>query len=274
MKLPFDPAQLETKQIFFASKDGTKIPMFVTAKKGLVLDGTHPTILTAYGAGGVSITPYFPAEAVPWLEHGGVLAVVNVRGGGEYGEAWHLAGKGRKRQTSLDDFIAAGEALIASKYTSRTHLGAVGVSGGGFLVAAVLMQRPELFGAVTPVAGVHDLLRFQLFGQGAGWQEDFGHPADAGDFAVLRKISPLHNVRAGTKYPAVFVVTSDHDVRVAPLHSYKLAAALQAAQIAPHPIVLRVETDTGHGGSTRISQTIEQESDIYAFFARELGLQL
>jgi prolyl oligopeptidase len=199
---------------------------------------------------------------------------VNVRGGGEYGEAWHLAAKRHKRQTCLDDFIAAGEWLVANKWTTPTRLGAIGYSGGGFLVGAVLVQRPELFGAVVPAAGVHDLLRFQLFGQGAGWQEDFGHPDDPADFPTLRSVSPLHNVRAGTHYPAMLVTTSDHDVRVAPLHSYKFAAALQAAQGGTRPILLRVQTDSGHGGGALISQEVEQNTEIYAFFADALGLSL
>ena len=269
----FDASAFETKQIFFASKDGTKVPMFVTAKKGLVLDGSHPTIMTAYGFGGVPSLPYFDGPMIPWLERGGMAVLVNIRGGGEYGEAWHRASMTTHRQTGFDDFIGAGEWLIANKYTSTSHLGAVGTSGGGMLVGAVTVERPDLFGATVPIAGVLDLLRFQLFGQGAGWQTDLGSPDDATEFAALYKISPLHNVRA-TNYPAIFVITSDHDVRVAPLHSYKFAAALQTAQRGPGRILLRVETESGHGGGSTVAQEIEQQTDVLAFFARNLGLPL
>ncbi|HEY0989212.1 MAG TPA: prolyl oligopeptidase family serine peptidase [Kofleriaceae bacterium] len=244
--VPFDTAGYETRQVFFPSKDGTKVPMFITAKKGLALDGTNPTILTAYGFGGISSTPRFSAANISWLERGGVLALVNIRGGGEYGEAWHLAAHRARRQVAYDDFLVAG----------------------------ALMQRPDLFGAVNPHAGVHDLLRFQLFGEGAGWQGDLGSIDDPTEFAALRATSPLHNVRPGTRYPAVLIVTADHDVRVAPLHSYKLAAALQAAQAGPAPILLRVQTKSGHGGGTTRSQAIEQQSERFAFFAANLGLKL
>jgi prolyl oligopeptidase len=273
-QVPFDAAALETRQVFFPSKDGTKVPMFVTARKGLAPDGTHPTVITAYGFGGFSLTPGFDPAMIAWLERGGVYVVVNIRGGGEYGEAWHLAARRTHRQVGLDDFIAAGEWLVANRITSPAHLGAMGTSGGGMLVAAVLDQRPDLFGAVVPIAGVHDLLRFQLFGQGAGWQGDFGSPDDPAEFTVLRAISPLHNVRPGTRYPATFIVTSDHDVRVAPLHSYKLTAALQAAQAGAQPVVMRVQTESGHGGGSTRSQEIEQNTEILGFLAAHLGLAL
>jgi prolyl oligopeptidase len=272
--VPFDAALFETRQVFFPSKDGTKVPMFITARKDIVLDGKNPTIMTAYGFGGISTTPRFDAMKMAWLERGGVSVVVNIRGGGEYGEAWHFAARRTRRQVGLDDFLAAGDWLVANKYTSPAHLGATGGSAGGFLVAAVMMQRPDLFGAVLPFAGVHDLLRFQLFGQGAGWQGDWGSPDVPDEFAVLRAVSPLHNVRAGTRYPAVFVVTADHDVRVAPLHSYKLTAALQAAQAGPAPVLMRVETKSGHGGGTTRAQAIEQQTERYAWFAAHLGLRL
>ena len=273
-RVAFDPAAFETTQVFFPGKDGTRVPMFVTAKKGLAHDGANPTLLTAYGFGGVSSTPRFNPTLIPWLEHGGVSVVVNIRGGGEYGEAWHNAARRAHRQVAYDDFEAAGDFLVASKITSPAHLGATGGSGGGMLVAGALMQRPDLFAAVVPIAGVHDLLRFHLFGQGAGWQGDLGSIDDPAEFAALRATSPLHNVRPGTRYPAVLLITSDHDVRVAPLHSYKLAAALQAAQAGPAPVVLRVETESGHGGGSTRTQAIEQTSEIYAFFAAHLGLRL
>jgi prolyl oligopeptidase len=273
-QVAFDPAGFETTQVFFPSKDGTRVPMFVTARKDLSRDGSHPTILTAYGFGGISSTPGFNPALIPWLEHGGVFALVNIRGGGEYGEAWHNAARRAHRQVAYDDFLAAGDWLIASQITSPTHLGATGGSAGGMLVAGALVQRPDRFAAVVPVAGVHDLLRFHLFGQGAGWQGDLGSLDDPTEFAALRATSPLHNVRSGTRYPAVFLITSDHDVRVAPLHSYKLAAALQAAQAGPAPVVMRVETESGHGGGSTRTQEIEQTSEIFTFFAANLGMQL
>jgi prolyl oligopeptidase len=270
----FDSTAFETKQVFFPSKDGTKVPMFVTAKKGLALDGTNPTIVTGYGFGGIPSTPSFDPAMVAWLERGGVLVLVNIRGGGEYGEAWHKAATRTHRQVAFDDFISAGEWLVANKVTSPRHLGAMGTSGGGMLVGAVTIERPDLFAATVPIAGVLDLLRFQLFGQGAGWQGDMGSPEDPSEFAALYAISPLHNVRAGTRYPAILVVTSDHDVRVAPLHSYKFAAALQAAQGGPGRILLRVETESGHGGGSTISQKIDQGTQILGFLARNLGLSM
>jgi prolyl oligopeptidase len=273
-KVAFDPASFETTQVFFPSKDGTKVPMFITAKKGLARDGNNPTVMTGYGFGGLSFPPYFSATQLPWLEHGGIFVVVNIRGGGEYGEPWHLAARRTHRQLCYDDFLAAGDWLVANHYTSPAHLGAIGTSGGGLLVGGALMQRPDLFGAVVPIGGVHDLLRFQLFGQGAGWQGELGSVDDPAEFATLRATSPLHNVRPGTRYPAVFVVTSDHDVRVAPLHSYKFAAALQAAQAGPAPIVMRVQTESGHGGSNMRSQEIEQSGEIYAFLAAHLGMRM
>ncbi|HEX8115586.1 MAG TPA: prolyl oligopeptidase family serine peptidase, partial [Kofleriaceae bacterium] len=273
-QVAFDPASFETTQVFFPGKDGTQVPMFVTAKKGLPRDGSHPTILTAYGFGGISSTPGFNPTLIAWLEHGGVSALVNIRGGGEYGEAWHNAARRARRQVAYDDFLAAGDWLIASKITSPAHLGAIGGSAGGMLVAGALVQRPDRFAAVVPIAGVHDLLRFQLFGQGAGWQGDLGSLDDPAEFAALRATSPLHNVRSGTRYPAVLIITSDHDVRVAPLHSYKLAAALQAAQSGPAPVVMRVQTESGHGGGSTRTQEIEQSSEIYTFFAANLGMPL
>jgi prolyl oligopeptidase len=239
-----------------------------------VLEGSNPTIMTAYGFGGISLTPWFDPVFISWIERGGVYVLVNIRGGGEYGEPWHLAAKRTHRQTGWDDLIAAGEWLVANKVTSPAHLGAIGTSGGGMLVGGVVVQRPDLFGAVVPIAGVLDLLRFQLFGQGAGWQGDLGSPDDPTEFATLRAVSPLHNVRAGTHYPAIFVVTSDHDVRVPPLHSYKLAAALQAAQAGAAPVIMRVETESGHGGGGLKSQEIDQGTELLAFFAKYLGLPL
>lgn len=270
----FDATQIETKQIFFASKDGTQVPMFVTARKGLALDGSNATLMTGYGCGGIPFLPEFDPAMIAWIERGGVYVIVNIRGGGEYGEAWHLAASRSHRQTGYDDFIAAAEWLIAHRYTSPAHLGNIGTSGGGTLVAAVTVERPDLFGASVPISGVMDLLRFPLFGQGAGWQGDIGSPDDATDFASLYKISPLHNVRAGTRYPAMLVVTEDHDVRVAPLHSYKFVAALQAAQASPARVLLRVQTESGHGGGHMLSQRVDQDTEILSFLAHNLGLDL
>ncbi len=270
----FDPSQFETKQVFFPSKDGTKVPMFITGKKGFALDGARPTIMTAYGFGGISMLPYFRSDLIAWAERGGLAVVVNIRGGGEYGEAWHQASRGASRQTGIDDFIAAGEWLIANKYTSTKNLGVTGGSGGGLLVASATVQRPDLYGASVPLTGVHDLLRFQLFGQGAGWQTDMGSIDIAEEFTALYKTSPLHNVKSGTRYPPTLIVTGDHDVRVAPLHSYKYAAALQHAQAGDAPIVLRVETQSGHGGGSTGAQKVEQGTDILAFFAHHLGMAI
>jgi prolyl oligopeptidase len=206
------------------------------------------------------------------FERGGIFAVVNVRGGGEYGEAWHKAAMREHFQTKLDDFNAAAAWLVANHVAGAGQVGAIGTSGGGMLVGGAVVQHPELFGCAFPIAGVLDLLRFQLFGQGAGWQEDLGHPDDAKEFPALRAVSPLHNVRAGSHYPPMLVVTSDHDVRVAPLHSYKFAAALQAAQAGGAPILLHVDIDSGHGGGSQVSQQIEQHSDNLAFAAKYLRL--
>ncbi len=269
----FDASQFETVQFFYPGKDGTKVPLFLTSKKGLVRDGQTPTLLTAYGGGGWSWTPFFDPMVVPWLERGGATVVANIRGGGEYGEAWHQAAVGTRRQVAFNDFIAAAEWLVATKVTSVARLGIHGRSGGGLLVGAVLTQRPDLFGAAAPLAGVFDMLRFPLFGQGAGWEGEFGSPEDPADFAALYRYSPLHNVRPGTVYPATLVVTADHDVRVAPLHSYKFAAALQAAQAGPAPILLRVETQSGHGGGTTKSSRTAQNAELLGFFAQSLGMK-
>jgi prolyl oligopeptidase len=272
-KVAFAPTDFETVQVFFTSKDGTKVPMFLTAKKGVARDGKTPTLLTGYGGFGVSITPELKPERIAWLERGGMVAVANLRGGGEYGEAWHRAATREKKQVTFDDFIAAAEWLVANGYTSKDRLGIYGRSGGGLLVAAAATERPDLFGAVASLAGVHDMLRFPLFGQGAGWEGDFGSPDVPGELQSLLAYSPLHNVRAGTSYPAMYIVTADHDVRVAPLHSYKFAAALQAVQVAARPILLRVETTSGHGGGTTVSSVVDQSTELLGFFEYALGVR-
>ncbi len=271
-KISFSPEDFETKQVFFPSKDGTKIPMFITARKGIAADGKNPTLLTGYGGFGVSITPDHKPEMMAWIERGGVLAVANMRGGGEYGEAWHRAATLTNKQVTFDDFIAAAEWLEKAGVTSKDKLGIFGRSGGGLLVGAVAVERPDLFGAVAPLAGVHDMLRYPLFGQGAGWEGDLGSPDVPAELKSLLAYSPLHNVRPGTSYPATYIVTADHDVRVAPLHSYKLAAALQAAQSAPRPILLRVETTSGHGGGTTVSSRVDQSAELLGFFEYALGV--
>jgi prolyl oligopeptidase len=271
-QLAFDRAAYETRQVFYPSSDAQKVPMFIVGKRGLIADQARPTILTGYGAGGVPATPYFDPLIIPWLERGGLLAVANVRGGGEYGEAWHRVAVREHKQVSVDDFQAAARWLSANGYTSVPQLGATGTSGGGFLVAAAAVQKPELFGAVVAIAGVYDLLRFQLFGEGAGWEADFGSAATQQGFHALAALSPLHSVRAQTAYPPMLIATSDHDVRVAPLHSFKLAAALQAAQSAQAPELLRVWTKTGHGRGATLSQRIEQNTEVISFFAHALQL--
>jgi prolyl oligopeptidase len=269
--LPFAPADFETKQVFYPSKDGTKVPMFITSRKGVALDGKNPTLLTGYGGFGFSYTPHFDSAMIAWMEHGGVFAVANIRGGGEYGEAWHRIATLEHKQTSFDDFIAGAEWLESNGYTSKDQLGIVGRSGGGALVATVAVERPDLFAAVAPLAGVLDLLRYPLFGQGAGWEGDWGSPDVPSQLEALRAYSPLHNVRPGTAYPAMYIVTADHDVRVAPIHSYKFTAAVQAAQAGPQPILLRVETMSGHGGGTTLSSKVDQSTEELAFFLQRLG---
>ena len=270
-KLTEGPGPFETRQEFYPSKDGTRIPIFVIAKKGIMKSGAHRTLLTGYGSFGHSSLPHFRQLQMAWLEEGGILAVANMRGGGEYGEEWHRAAMGASRkQVTWDDFIAAAEWLVRERYATRRTLGIFGTSGGGLLVAAAAVQRPDLFGAVAPLAGVHDMLRFHLFGEGAGWSGDFGSPDDPADVPALRAYSPLHNVRPGTRYPATYIVTADHDVRVAPLHSYKLAAALQAAQAGPAPILLRVATTAGHGGATTKSARLDNDAELLSFFDEHL----
>jgi prolyl oligopeptidase len=267
----FDASRYQTTQVFYLGKDGTRVPMFITARKGVALDGTNPTLLSAYGGFGISLTPHFGVGTAAWLEQGGVYAQANLRGGGEYGEAWHQAGTRTHKQVVFDDFIAAGEWLIANRYASKETLGVYGGSNGGLLIGAVLTQRPDLFGATAALSGVLDMVRFARFGQGAGWEGDYGSIDRPDELAALLAYSPVHNVRPGTRYPPTLVVTADHDVRVAPLHSYKFAAALQAAQAGPAPVLLRVETTSGHGGGTTRTSQIAQEADLLAFFLENLG---
>ena len=274
-KLLFDPALYETKQIFAASKDGTRVPMFISYKKGLVLDGTAPTLLYAYGGFNISLMPEFSPSHVMWMEMGGIYAQASLRGGGEYGEAWHEAGTRVRKQNVFDDFISLAEWLITNQYTSPQKLAISGGSNGGLLVAACELQRPDLFGAVVAQVGVMDMLRFDKFTIGWAWKEEYGSPSeDADEFAAIYKYSPLHNIRPGVSYPATLITTADHDDRVYPAHSFKYSAALQAAQAGPNPILIRVETRAGHGAGMPLSKRIEATVDQYAFMAKELQVQL
>ncbi|HEY2012242.1 MAG TPA: prolyl oligopeptidase family serine peptidase [Bryobacteraceae bacterium] len=272
-KLSFNPAQFETRQIFYASKDGTKIPMSLVYRKGLKLDGHNPTLLYGYGGFNVSVLPSFNPWTIEWMELGGVWAVANLRGGAEYGDDWHEAGKREKKQNVFDDFIAAAEWLIANRYTSTPRLAIYGGSNGGLLIGAVLNQRPELFGAAMAAVGVMDMLRFQKFTIGAAWVDEYGSSDNAKDFPLLFGYSPLHNIRKGTKYPPVLITTSDHDDRVVPGHSFKYAATMQAAQEGPAPILIRIETRAGHGAGKPTTKTIDEYADRLAFLTRELGME-
>ena len=271
--IDFDPSGYETKQVFYASKDGTRVPMFITHKKGLRLDGSNPTYLYGYGGFNISLTPAFSVAVLAWLELGGVYAVPNLRGGGEYGEEWHQAGMHDKKQNVFDDFIAAAEFLIAQGYTSTPKLAIAGGSNGGLLVGAAITQRPDLFGAALPAVGVMDMLRFHKFTIGWAWVTDYGSADSAAQFPYLYKYSPLHNIRAGTRYPATLVTTADHDDRVVPGHSFKFTAALQAAQAGPPPVLIEIETKAGHGAGKPTSKLIEEQADRFAFLVKNLEMK-
>ncbi len=273
-KVKFNSADFESKQVFYTSKDGTKVPMIITHKKGLTLDGSNPTILYGYGGFNVSLQPRFSSTRAAWLELGGVYAVANLRGGGEYGKKWHNAGTQMKKQNVFDDFIAAAEYLISEKVTSSDKLAVMGGSNGGLLVGAVMTQRPELFKVALPAVGVLDMLRYHTFTSGAGWAYDYGKSDDNAEmFNYLLGYSPVHNVKAGTHYPATMVTTGDHDDRVVPAHSFKFAAELQAKQAGNNPTLIRIETDAGHGAGTPISKTIDQYADIYGFTLFNMGVK-
>ncbi len=273
-KVAFNPADYETRQIFYSSKDGTRVPMFITHKKGLKLNGKNPTYLYGYGGFDISLTPSFSVNGLVWMEMGGVFAQPNLRGGGEYGEEWHHGGMKLKKQNVFDDFIAAAEWLIAHKYTNPNKLAIGGGSNGGLLVGACLTQRPELFRAALPAVGVMDMLRFHKFTRGWAWTSDYGSPDNAEEFKALYAYSPYHNLKPGVAYPATLVTTGDHDDRVVPAHSFKFAAALQAAQAGPAPTLIRIETKAGHGAGKPTTKLIEESADRWAFLVRELGVQL
>ena len=266
----FDPSRYETKQVFYASKDGTRVPLMIVTQKGVKLDGRNPTILYGYGGFNVSQTPGFSVSTIAWLEMGGVYAVANLRGGGEYGRAWHEAGMLQRKQNVFDDFLAAAEWLIANKYTSPSKLAIRGGSNGGLLVGAAITQRPELFAAAVPAVGVMDMLRYHKFTIGWAWVNEFGSSDDSEQLQTLLAYSPLHNLKPGTKYPATLVTTGDHDDRVVPAHSYKFAAALQAAQAAKQPTLIRIETRAGHGAGTPTTKLIDAATDVLAFLSAVL----
>ena len=271
-EIDFDPDQYESTQVFYNSKDGTKVPMIITHKKGLELNGKNPTILYGYGGFNVSLTPSFSIANAIWMEQGGVYAVPNLRGGGEYGKKWHDAGTKMKKQNVFDDFIAAAEYLIAEKYTSSDFLAIRGGSNGGLLVGATMTQRPDLMKVALPAVGVMDMLRYHTFTAGAGWDYDYGTAEDSKEmFEYLKGYSPVHNVKEGVAYPATLVTTGDHDDRVVPAHSFKFAAELQEKQSGANPTLIRIETNAGHGAGTPISKTIEQFADIYGFTFYNMG---
>ncbi|HXA64824.1 MAG TPA: prolyl oligopeptidase family serine peptidase [Bryobacteraceae bacterium] len=273
-KLSFDPSQYETEQVFYSSKDGTRVPMFLVHRKGLKRDGQNPTLLYGYGGFNIAMTPTFSPWFLGWMEAGGVLAIANLRGGSEYGESWHQAGTKLHKQNVFDDFIAAAEWLIANKYTSTPKLAIHGGSNGGLLIGAVLNQRPDLFGAAMPAVGVMDMLRYNKFTIGAAWEGDYGSPQKPEEFKALRAYSPLQNIRAGVHYPPTLITTSDHDDRVVPGHSFKYTAALQATQAGPAPILIRIETRAGHGAGKPTTKLIDEAADRFAFLVRELHMQL
>jgi prolyl oligopeptidase len=268
----FKPADYETKQVFYTSKDGTRVPMFVIALRGLSLDGTHPTILYGYGGFSDSLHPTFSPAVAAWLELGGVYAVANLRGGGEYGRVWHEAGMKTHKQNVFDDFIAAAEYLVANRWTSRERLAINGASNGGLLIGAVEEQRPDLFAAAVAQVGVMDMLRFREFTVGKGWEADYGSVDNQDEFQALRAYSPVHNVQNGVAYPATLILTGDHDDRVFPAHSFKFAAAMQNADPSGRPILIRIDLRAGHGMGKPVSKRVEETADVYSFVLNAMGL--
>lgn len=274
-EIDFNPDDYESKQIFYTSKDGTKIPMIITHKKGLEMNGKNPTILYGYGGFNISLTPSFSIANAVWLNQGGIYAVPNLRGGGEYGKEWHISGTQLQKQNVFDDFIAAAEYLIDNDYTSNDYLAIRGGSNGGLLVGATMTQRPELMKVAIPAVGVLDMLRYHTFTAGAGWAYDYGTSEDNKEmFEYLKGYSPLHNIKEGVEYPATMITTADHDDRVVPAHSFKFAAELQAKhKNEENPTLIRIETDAGHGAGTPVSKTIEQSADVFAFILYNMGFE-
>ncbi len=273
--IDFDPSMYESKQVFYESKDSTKVPMIITYKKGIELNGKNPTILYGYGGFNISLTPSFSIPNAVWMEQGGVYAVPNLRGGGEYGKAWHNAGTKLQKQNVFDDFIAAAEYLIAEKYTSSEYLAIRGGSNGGLLVGATMTQRPDLMRVALPAVGVLDMLRYHTFTAGAGWAYDYGTAEDSKEmFDYLKGYSPVHNVKAGTLYPATLITTGDHDDRVVPAHSFKFAAELQDKHEGNNPVMIRIETNAGHGAGTPVTKSIDQYADIFGFTLYNMGYRV
>jgi len=271
--IDFDPTEYTSSQIFYESLDGTQIPMIITHKKSVTYDGTNPTILYGYGGFNISMLPSFGITNAVWMDLGGVYAVPNIRGGGEYGRDWHAAGTKFNKQNVFDDFIAAAEYLINQNITSPDFLAIRGGSNGGLLVGAVMTQRPELMKVAIPAVGVLDMLRYHQFTSGAGWAYDFGTSEESQEmFDYLLGYSPLHNLVEGTNYPATLITTADHDDRVVPAHSFKFAATLQEKHQGDHPVLIRIETDAGHGAGTPVSKRIEQTADIFAFILYNMGI--
>tara|TARA_B110000208_G_scaffold118932_1_gene145478 strand:- start:3159 stop:5297 length:2139 start_codon:yes stop_codon:yes gene_type:complete len=273
--IDFDPSMYESKQVFYESKDSTKVPMIITYKKGIELNGKNPTILYGYGGFNISLTPSFSIPNAVWMEQGGVYAVPNLRGGGEYGKAWHNAGTKLQKQNVFDDFIAAAEYLIAEKYTSSEYLAIRGGSNGGLLVGATMLQRPDLMRVALPAVGVLDMLRYHTFTAGAGWAYDYGTAEDSKEmFDYLKGYSPVHNVKAGTSYPATLITTGDHDDRVVPAHSFKFTAELQDKHEGKNPVMIRIETNAGHGAGTPVTKSIDQYADIFGFTLYNMGYRV
>ena len=272
-QVDFNPDDFEVSQVFYESKDGTRVPMFIAHKKGIELNGKNPTLLYGYGGFNISLTPSFSISRLQWMEMGGVFAMPNLRGGGEYGKQWHKAGTKTQKQNVFDDFIAAAEFLIENKYTSSSNLGIQGGSNGGLLVGACMTQRPDLYGACLPAVGVMDMLRFHEFTAGRFWTDDYGCADEsAEEFKALIAYSPYHNIQDDTAYPPTMVTTADHDDRVVPGHSFKFAARLQEAQVGSNPTLIRIETDAGHGAGKPTAKVIEEAADQWAFLAKHLGL--
>ncbi|WP_016951073.1 prolyl oligopeptidase family protein [Anabaena sp. PCC 7108] len=273
-QVDFNADEYETKQVFYQSKDGTQVPMFITHKKGIKLDSNNPTYLYGYGGFNISLTPNFSVSLLVWLEMGGVYAVSNLRGGGEYGEEWHQAGMKEKKQNVFDDFIAAAEWLITNNYTKPAKLAIAGGSNGGLLVGACMTQRPDLFAAALPAVGVMDMLRFHQFTIGWAWVAEYGSSENAEEFKTLYAYSPLHNLQSGTTYPATLITTADHDDRVVPAHSFKFAAALQECHVGEAPVLIRIETKAGHGAGKPTAKIIEEAADKWGFLVRVLGVEV
>jgi prolyl oligopeptidase len=273
VQVPVDTDAFTVEQVRYASKDGTKVPMFLVRRKDLPKDGNQPVLLYGYGGFNVSLTPMFNGKIVPWLEAGGIYAVANLRGGGEYGEAWHQAGRGANKQNVFDDFIAAGEYLVASGWTKPGRIAINGGSNGGLLMGAAVTQRPDLWGAVVCAVPLLDMVRYHQFGSGRTWIPEYGSSEDPEQFKTLYGYSPYHRLVAGTAYPPFLMMASDHDDRVDPMHARKFVAALRAADTTPGDTLLRVEANAGHGGSDQVAKTIEASADMYAFLMARLGLE-